>query len=139
MAILTPGIQPTHNEFLQTVPLVADISVNSLHRLTYSNVGDFVMATDLRCWRQNHYISEFLPVGEVTDFPEHALVTNIFVANIRRLYLNVLNCCHKVVANKFCLQFPSPISMWPTGQVRSSLVEPLEITIYNENIIKYFM
>ena len=24
-----------------------------------SDVGDFMMATDLRCWRQNHYVGDF--------------------------------------------------------------------------------
>ena len=27
-----------------------------------SDVGDFMMVTDLRCWRQNRYVGDFLNV-----------------------------------------------------------------------------
>ena len=35
------------------------ITIMSIAKVGYSDVGNFMMVTDLRCWCQNEYFSEF--------------------------------------------------------------------------------
>ena len=40
------------------------LSLDGLESLGYSDVGDFMIMTDLRCWWQNHDVAEFFYVGD---------------------------------------------------------------------------
>ena len=63
-------------------------------------VGDFMMVTDFRCWRQNHYVGDFFRyVGDFVNVLNRSPTSWIDHQQL------------KLVTNTFGLQHPSPTSM----------------------------
>ena len=49
---------------------------NQSKRIGYSDVGDFIMATDLRCWWQSHYVGDFFIMLVILLVKSVAIISN---------------------------------------------------------------
>ena len=83
-----------------TYPKILTIFKSVTEMLVTSFVGDFMMVNDLRCWYNNHYISDFFRyVGD-------------FLNVLNRSSTSWISHQHlKLVTNTSGPQHPSPISM----------------------------